>query len=95
MGFRGTGATCVIEQLWPGVNVALASAQAERIAGAAASRATEGRTHVLGATLIPVDETLFTWCVAPSIDIVRELLASSGIRFDRVLEVVDASPRRS
>ncbi len=71
----------------------LASAQAERIASAALSRARDGRTRVLGATLIPVDETLFTWCVAPSIDIVRELLASSGIRFDRVLDVVDAGPR--
>ena len=95
MGFRGTGASCVIEQLWPGVNVDLASAQVERITNAASSRAGDGRTRVLGATLIPDDETLFTWCAAPSTDVVRELLASSGIRFDRVLYVVDASGRRS
>jgi len=93
VGFRGTGATCVIEQLWPGVNVDLASAQVKRVANAASSRARYGRTRVLGATLIPDDETLFTWCAAPSTEVVRELLASSGIRFDRVLDVLDASGR--
>jgi len=95
VGFRGTGPTCVIEQLWPGVNVKLASAQAERIAGAVSSGARDGRTRVLGATLIPDDETLFTWCAAPSTEFVRELLAASGIRFDRVLDVLDASGTRS
>ena len=73
----------------------LASAQAERIAGAVSSRARDGRMRVLGATLIPDDETLFTWCAAPSAAVVREVLAAAGIRFDRVLDVLDASGRRS
>lgn len=85
----------MIEQLWPGVNVELASAQAERIARAALSRARGGGTRVLGATLIPDDETLFTWCAAPSAETVRELLTASGIHFDRVLDVLDASGGRS
>jgi len=95
MAFHWTDATCVIEQLWPGINLELASAQAERIASAAVSRGRDGQTRVLGATLIPNDETLFTWCAAPSTEVVRELLTASGIRFNRVLDVLDASGRRS
>jgi hypothetical protein len=91
VGFHGTDAMCVIEQLWPGVNVELASAHADRIASAASSRAGDGRIRVLGATLIPDDETLFIWCAAPSGKVVRELLTASGIPFDRVLDVLDAS----
>ncbi len=65
MGFRGARANCVVEQVWPGLSVEPASAQLVRIARAA-SRGRDGeRTRVLGATLIPDDETVFTWCVAP------------------------------
>lgn len=82
MGFRETGATYVIEQFWPGVNLGLASAQANHIANGALSRAKAGRTRILGATLLPDDETLFSWCASPSTEIVREPLAATDIRFD-------------
>jgi hypothetical protein len=89
------GANCVVEQLWPGVSVELASAQLDRVTRAAAGQRGGGRTRVLGATLIPDDETLFTWCAAPSVDSVRRLFAASDISFDRVLRVVEAGPRRN
>ncbi len=95
MSFTPKGATCVIEQLWPGIDVDIATAQLQRFTHAASVLPRTGRPRVLGATLIPEDETLFTWCVAPSIDSVRNLLVASGIRFDRVLRVVHTQQRGS
>jgi hypothetical protein len=95
MTFNPRGATCVVEQLWPGISVDVAFAQLEYITRAASALPVAARPRVLGATLIPEDETLFTWCVAPSIDSVRSLLVTSGVRFDRVLGVVHAKPQRA
>lgn len=80
----------MIEQLWPGVSVDLAVAQLARITRAASALPSASRPRIVGATLIPEDETLFTWCVAPSVDVVRKLLDASDVRFDRILPVVQA-----
>jgi len=85
----------VVEQLWPGITVDLAFAQLEHITSTASAIPAATRPRVLGATLIPEDETLFTWCVASSIDSVRSLLITCGVRFDRVLGVVHAKPQRA
>jgi hypothetical protein len=95
MGFHSRDATFVVEQLWPGVDIDLASAQLDRVTSVAASLPANPRPRVWGATLIPDDETLFTWCAAPSIDSVRELFAASGVRFDRVLTVVHTPTRKA
>jgi hypothetical protein len=95
MSFKPRGATCVVEQLWPGITVDVAFAQLERITSAASAIPAAARPRVLGATLIPEDETLFTWCVASSIDSVRSLLVTSGVSYDRVLQVVHAMPQRA
>jgi hypothetical protein len=95
MTFKARGATCVVEQLWPGISVDVAFAQLGHITRAASALPPATRPRVLGATLIPEDETLFMWCVAPSIDSVRSLLVASGVRFDRVLQVVHAKPQRA
>lgn len=90
MSFSATRATCVVEQLWPGINIDLASAQLQRVVSVASDLPGDKRPRVLGATLILDDETLLTWCAAPSTDSVRELFTMLGIPFDRVLMVVNA-----
>ncbi len=94
MTFNPKRATCVVEQLWPGITADMASAQLELIARVASALPTAARPRILGATLIPEDETLFTWCSAPSLDSVRSLLVASGVSFDRVLRVVHANRPR-
>lgn len=94
MTFKPRRATCVVEQLWPGISLDIAVAQLDRITRAASALPAAGRPQVLGATLIPEDETLFTWCVAASTDSLRSLLVASDVRFDRVLQVVHAGRGR-
>lgn len=92
--FGTTHAGCVVEQLWPGINIELATVQLERLIHGASNLPIDRRPQVLGATLIPDDEALFTWCATPSIESVRELFETSGIHFDRVLPVVHAKVAR-
>jgi len=88
--FDAGGASCVVEQLWPGINIELATAQLEHLVRVASNLPVDRRPEVLGATLIPDDETLFTWCAAPSTESVQELFTTLDIHVDRVLPVVHA-----
>ena len=89
------GASCVVEQLWPGITLELASDQLKRLVRAASDLPVARRPQVVGATLVPDDEILFIWCNAPSTESVHELLTKSDIHVDRVLPVVHALVARS
>jgi hypothetical protein len=82
--------TFLAELLWPGVTVALAIAEADRLARAAGDLRRAGRRVVyLRGSLIPADETLFLWFHAPSASCVAEMGRQTGALFDRISLVID------
>ncbi len=95
MGNNPSRASCVVEQLWPGITLELASDQLRRLVRTASDLPVARRPQVVGATLVPDDEILFIWCDAPSTESVHELLTRSDIQVDRVLPVVHALVARS
>jgi len=78
------------ERLWPGLTVALALAETERIAGAVDGLRRVGRSvSYIRASLVPGDETLFVWFSAASAGDVAEIGEQAGVRFDRISLVID------
>jgi hypothetical protein len=61
----------------------------EIAAAIAASGANAGVRH-MRATFVPADETSFHVIEAPSVEVIQELLAHSGISYERIVEAVDS-----
>jgi len=83
------------ERLWPGVTLEGAQAEVERVAQAADSLRRAGRpvSH-LHSSLMPTDETLFSWFRAGSAAEVAEVGDQAGVRFDRIVFALDLFPSR-
>ncbi len=86
----GRQSTFIAEHLWPGVTLETATAEVERLVLAANELRRDGRpVHHVGSSLIPKDETIFNWFRAASPDDVAAIGELAGVRFDRIVLVIE------
>ena len=91
---RASTTTFLVEHYWPGVTEHGFAAAARSLRTAADCIAAEGAAlRYLHSTLVPADEAAFCVFEASSRALVEQAYARAGVRFERILDAVESSPR--
>ena len=90
---RRAGTTYLVEQYWPGVSADAFSSAIARVRATAEAMARRGvSVRYLHSTMVPVDEASFCVFAAASAELIEQLYASAGVRFERIVEAFE--PKR-
>jgi len=82
--------TYLVEHYWPGVTPEVFRSATERVRMAAETMARGGTAiRYLHSTLVPADEAAFCVLVADSVDLIEQLYARAGVRFDRIMPALE------
>lgn len=82
--------TYLVEHYWPGITTETFRETAERVRTTAEAMARGGTAiHYLHSTMVPVDEAAFFVLDAASMELVEQLYARAGIRFDRIVAALE------
>jgi hypothetical protein len=82
--------TYLVEHYWPGITTETFRETAERVRTTAEAMARGGTAiRYLHSTMIPADESAFCVLDAGSMELVEQLYARAGIRFDRIVDALD------
>jgi hypothetical protein len=80
----------LVEHYWPGITAEIFRAATERVRTAAAAMARDGTPiRYLHSTMVPVDEAAFCVFDAPSMEMIAQLYARAGVRFDRIVAALE------
>ena len=83
-------ATYLVEHYRPGVSIDAFRSTVERVRSAAEAMARSGsRIRYLHSTIVPADEAGFCVFTASSCDLVEEVYARAGVRFDRIVDALE------
>jgi uncharacterized protein YbjT (DUF2867 family) len=84
----------LVEQYLPGVTTRQLDETSARLAAAARDLAAHGvRVRYISSTFIPDEESCFCKFEAPDADDVRRTCEQAGVRFARIVETRDFSPK--
>lgn len=90
VGPRST--TYLVEHYWPGITTEAFRETVERVRATAEAMTRGGRViRYLHSTMVPEDEAAFCVLDAASMDLVEQLYARAGIRFDRIVAAFEAA----
>lgn len=80
----------LVEHYWPGTTAERCRATAERVRTTAEAM-TRGGTPIrcLHSIVVPADEAAFCVFDAASIDVIEQLYARAGVRFDRIVDAME------
>ena len=82
--------TYLVEQYSPGITTDAFRETTERVRTTAQAMARSGTAiRYLHSTMVPADEAAFFVLDAASIELVEQLYARAGIRFDRIVPALD------
>jgi hypothetical protein len=82
--------TYLVEHYWPGITVEAFHSATERVRATARSMAQDGTLiRYRHSILVPVDEAAFCVLDAASSNLVEQLYARAGIRFDRIVAALE------
>jgi Nickel responsive protein SCO4226-like len=82
--------TYLVEHYWPGITADLFRSASDRVRATAEEMARTGAPiRYLHSTMIPVDEAAFCVLDASSADLVEQLYARAGLRFDRIVTALE------
>jgi hypothetical protein len=78
--------TYLVEHYWPGITADGFRSAAARVRATARAMARRGTPiRYLHSTLVPTDEAGFCVLDAASVELVEQLYARAGVRFDRIV----------
>lgn len=84
------GTTYLVEHYWPGSTAEDFRAAIARLRSTSRSMARTGvRIRYLHSTMVPTDEAGFCVLSAASLELIEQLYARAGIRFDRIVAAVE------
>lgn len=82
--------TYLVEHYWPGITTEAFHAAAERVRTTARAMARGGKPiRYLHSIMVPADEAAFCVFDAASMDLVEQLYARAGVRFDRIVAALE------
>jgi hypothetical protein len=82
--------TYLVEQYWPGVTTEIFRSAAKRVRATAQAMARGGvPIRYLHSTMVPADEATFCVISATSLDLIEQLYAQAGVRFDRIIAAIE------
>ncbi len=82
--------TYLVEHYWPGVPAETFSAAAERVRTTAEAMARRGTPiRCLHSTMVPAEEAVFCVFAAASAEVVEQLYARAGVRFERIVAALE------
>jgi len=89
-GSAERASTYLVEHYWPGINVEIFRSATERVRTTAESMARDGvPIRFRHSTLVPKDEAAFCVFDAESAELIKELYARAGVRFERIVAAVE------
>lgn len=81
--------TYLVEHYWPGITAEAFRSATERVRATARAMARSGAPiRYLHSTMVPADEAAFCVLTAASPELIEQLYARAGIRFDRIVAAV-------
>lgn len=82
--------TFLVEHYWPGITADTFRSAADRVRATAHSMARAGCSiRYRRAILVPADEAAFCVLAAGSVELVEQLYARAGVRFDRIVVALE------
>jgi hypothetical protein len=82
--------TYLVEHYWPGISAEIFRSAAERVRATAESMARDGTSiRFRHSTLVPTDEAAFCVLDADSAELIEQLYARAGVRFERIVAAVE------
>ena len=83
--------TYLVEHYWPGLTTETFRATAERVRATARAMARGGTPiRYLRSIMVPADEAAFCVFDAASMELIEQLYARAGVRFDRIVAALEA-----
>ena len=83
-------ATYLVEHYWPGITAEAFRSATERVRAAARAMARGGTPiRYLHSTMIPADEAAFCVLQAATTEVIEQLYARAGVRFDRIVAALE------
>ena len=82
--------TYLVEHYWPGITAEAFHAAAERVRTTARAMARGGTPiRYLHSIMVPADEAAFCIFDAASMELIEQLYARAGVRFDRIVAALE------
>src|SRR5262245_44660598 len=82
--------TYLVEHYWPGITADTFRSAAERVRTTAEAMARDGTPiRYRHSTMVPVDEAAFCVFDATSAELIEQLYARAGVRFERIVAAVE------
>src|SRR5438552_18303257 len=82
--------TFLVEHYWPGITAETFLSAAERVWTTAEAMARGGTPiRCLHSTMVPADEAAFCVFTAASADLIEQLYARAGVRFERIVAALE------
>ena len=82
--------TYLVEHYWPGITAETFRSAAERVRTAAEAMSRDGTpVRYRHSTLVPADEAGFCVVDAASAELIEQLYARAGVRFERIVAAVE------
>ena len=83
--------TYLVEHYWPGITAEIFRAAAERVRATAEAMARGGTPiRYLHSTMVPADEAMFCVFAAAAPELIEQLYARAGVRFERIVAALEA-----
>jgi hypothetical protein len=83
-------ATYLVEHYWPGITPEAFRTSTDRVRATARAMARGGvPIRYLRSILVPADEAAFSVFAAGSTELIEQLYARAGVRFDRIIAAVE------
>src|SRR6266481_2102491 len=83
--------TYLVEHYWPGITAETFLSAAKRVKTTAEAMARDGTPiRWLHSTMVPADEAAFCVFAAASADLIEQLYARAGVRFERIVAALEA-----
>jgi hypothetical protein len=87
---RQASPTYLVEHYWPGVAVETFCAAVERVRSASEALDRGGsRIRYLHSTIVPADEAAYCVFRADSAELIEQVYARAGVRFDRLVDALE------
>ena len=82
--------TNLVEHYWPGITTETFREATERVRTTAEAMARSGNAiRYLHSTMVPADEAAYCVLDAASVELIEQLYARAGVRFDRIVAALE------
>ena len=82
--------TYLVEHYWPGITSEMFREATERVRTTAEAMARGGNAiRCLHSTMVPADEAAYCVLDAASVELIEQLYARAGVRFDRIVAALE------